>query len=213
MDHDLWARLGTSDSGLAQLRLFAALVEKWTQRINLVAKSTLPDLWSRHIEDSARLALLVPEPPAIWADFGSGGGFPGIVVAVILADRGAATRMILVESDQRKAAFLREAVRQLSLNAAVRSERAETLPPLNAGIVSARALSALPALCDLAARHLAPGGVALFPKGETHAAETAEARKIWQFDLETHADPGHKGSAILELRNIHRAGDQPRPRP
>lgn len=207
MDQQLWQALGTSAGGIAQLQAFAALVEKWTQRINLIAKSTLPDLWARHIEDSARLALLVPDAPAIWADFGAGGGFPGIVVAAILADRGAETRMILVESDQRKATFLREAGRQLGLRLDVRAERAESLPPLGAGIVSARALAPLDQLCALAHRHLAPAGRALFPKGESHAAECSAAAKIWRFDLETHDDPGHKGAAILELRNLTRAGD------
>lgn len=207
MDQDLWADLGVSERGLEQLRSFAALVEKWTRHINLVAKSTLPDLWVRHIEDSARLCRFVAEPPAIWADLGSGGGFPGLVVAVILADRGAATKMILVESDQRKAAFLREASRQLGLNAEIRTERAEILAPLGAGIVSARALAPLDVLCGLAQRHLAPGGRALFSKGETHTEETAAARKNWRFDLEAHDDPGHKGAAILEVRNLHRARD------
>lgn len=207
MDQQLWADLGVSERGLDQLRSFAALVEKWTQRINLVAKSTLPDLWARHIEDSARLCRFVPDPPVIWADLGAGGGFPGLVAVMILADRGAATRMILVESDQRKAVFLREASRQLGLNTEVRVERAEKLGPLGAGIVSARALASLDVLCSLAQRHLAPGGRALFLKGETHAEETAAARKIWRFDLEAHDDPGHKGAAILEVRNLHRADD------
>lgn len=207
MDSDLWQRLGTSPEGLEKLRLFAALVAKWTQRINLVAKSTLPDLWARHIEDSARLLEAVEQPPVLWADLGAGGGFPGLVIAVILADRRAETRLILVESDQRKATFLREAARQLDLGVDVRTERAESLPPLGAGIVSARALAPLDVLCGLAHRHLAPGGFALFPKGENHVAECTAARKIWRFDLETRDDPGHKGAALLVIRNLSRAGD------
>lgn len=203
MDAALWSALSVDAAGIERLRAFAALVEKWTVKINLIAKSTLPDLWERHIEDSARLCLHAPANPSLWADFGSGGGFPGIVAAIILSSRGASTRFVLVESDQRKATFLREAARTLSLPVEVRTERAESLAPLNAEIVSARALSALSTLCDLAERHLAPGGLAIFPKGDTYAEEIAEARKSWCFDLETVTDPGHKG-AILCLRSIER---------
>ncbi|WP_181318138.1 16S rRNA (guanine(527)-N(7))-methyltransferase RsmG [Pseudogemmobacter blasticus] len=201
MDAALWKDLGVGEGGLDKLHAFVALVEKWTVRINLVARSTLPDIWERHIEDSARLCLTAPESPAIWADFGAGGGFPGIVVAVVLQARGAKTRVILVESDLRKATFLRESARLLDLPVEVRSERAESLPPLGADVVSARALTALDGLCALAQRHMAPGGVAIFPKGENYEAEIDAARKNWRFDLETVTDPRHKG-AILCLRKI-----------
>lgn len=207
MDDLLWQDLNASPAALGKLQTLCALVEKWTRTINLVARSTLPELWVRHVEDSARLMLAVPQGPAVWADLGSGGGFPGLVVAVLLADRGDATKVVLVESDQRKAAFLREAARQLGLAVDVRAERAEHLAPLGAGVVSARALAPLGVLCGLAHRHLAPGGVALFPKGEAHVAECSAAREFWRFDLETQDDPGHKGAALLVVRNLSRAGD------
>lgn len=197
------AGLEISAAALEKLQLFQSLVEKWNPRINLVAKSTLPDLWARHIEDSALLCQYAP-PARLWADFGAGGGFPGLVVAAILQDQGADTRVILVESDQRKATFLREAARQMGLSADVRSERVESLAPLGADVVSARALAALDALCGMAARHLAPAGICLFPKGERFAEEVAVARRDWQFDLEAPENPGHKGSALLVLRNLHR---------
>jgi 16S rRNA (guanine527-N7)-methyltransferase len=206
MDAALWQRLAVGEDGLAQARDFAAMVAKWTARINLVARSTLPDLWERHVEDSARIYPLAPENAAIWADFGSGGGFPGIVVAILAKARKAPTRFVLVESDQRKATFLREAARQLALPVEVLGERAESLAPLKADVVSARALAALDGLCALAARHLAPDGLAIFPKGETFETEIAEARKNWRFDLEAVTDPGHKG-AILCLRSLRRAHD------
>ncbi|AWD22120.1 16S rRNA (guanine(527)-N(7))-methyltransferase RsmG [Fuscovulum blasticum] len=204
MDAALWKDLGVGEGGLDKLRAFVALVEKWTVRINLVARSTLPEIWERHVEDSARLCLNAPENPAIWADFGSGGGFPGIVVAVVLQAHGAKTRVILVESDLRKATFLCESARLLDLPVEVRSERAESLPSLGADVVSARALTALDGLCALAQRHLAPDGVAIFPKGENYEAEIDAARKNWRFQLEAVTDPRHKG-AILCLRNIDRA--------
>ena len=197
--------LGPSAEAIEKLKFFQALVEKWNPRINLVAKSTLPDLWERHIENSARLCLFAPNNARRWADLGSGGGFPGLVVAVLLQDGGAKTEVVLVESDLRKATFLREAARQMGIVVDVRSERAETLDALSADIVSARALASLDSLCGLAARHLAAGGLCLFPKGEKCAEEVQSARKSWRFDLEASENPGHKGSALLVLRNLHRA--------
>lgn len=195
--------LGLSAAALEKLHLFQSLVEKWNPRINLVAKSTLPDLWARHIEDSAFLCLHAP-PAKLWADFGAGGGFPGLVVAAILQDRGAETRVVLVESDLRKATFLREAARQMDVPVEVHSQRVEALPPLMADVVSARALATLDTLCALAHRHLAPGGTCLFPKGEKFADEVESARHAWRFDLEAPENPGHKGSALLVLRNLCR---------
>lgn len=195
--------LGLSPAAIEKLRLFQSLVEKWNPRINLVAKSTLPEVWTRHIVDSAVLCQDV-EPGKIWADFGSGGGFPGLVIAVWAQDRGAETRVILVESDLRKATFLREAARQMDLSVDVRSERIESLAPLGADVISARALASLGDLCQLSAPHLAANGRCLFPKGERFAEEIAAARQSWQFDLETRENPSHKGSALLILRNLHR---------
>ncbi|WP_283176572.1 16S rRNA (guanine(527)-N(7))-methyltransferase RsmG [Gemmobacter sp. 24YEA27] len=141
MDQALWNDLGISPEGLEKLRLYEALTAKWTQKINLISRSTVGEIWARHIEDSARIFLLAPEQPQLWADFGSGGGFPGIVVAALLQDRGLATRVVLVESDQRKATFLREAARQMGIPVDVRAERAEAIAPLGADVVSARALA------------------------------------------------------------------------
>lgn len=205
MDKALWNELGISPEGLEKLRLYEALTAKWTQKINLISRSTVGEIWSRHIEDSARIFLLAPEQPQLWADFGSGGGFPGIVVAALLQDRGLATRVVLVESDQRKATFLREAARQMGIPIDVRAERAEAIAPLGADVVSARALAPLDMLCAIAQRHGSPDMTCLFPKGESWADEVAAAQKNWRFDLEAADDPGHKGSATLKLRTVRRA--------
>lgn len=171
----------------------------------MISRSTVAEIWARHIEDSARIMLIAPDQPRTWADFGSGGGFPGIVVAALLRDKGLATRMILVESDQRKATFLRESARQMGLSIEVRAERAEAILPLGADVVSARALAPLDMLCAIAERHGAPDLTCLFPKGETWGDEVATAKKNWCFDLEATEDPGHKGSATLKLKALRRA--------
>lgn len=204
MDHSLWQSLQVSEKALENLRLYAEMTEKWTVKINLISKSTIPDIWARHIEDSARIALHMPQNPKLWADFGSGGGFPGLVLATIMADLGWQTRMVLVESDQRKSTFLREVARKLSLPVEVRAERAELIDPLDADVVSARALASLSDLCVIWQRHGAENSLGLFPKGERWQEEVAQARENWQFDLDAKDDPGHSGSAILLMRNLRR---------
>lgn len=205
MDTELWGQLNAGPDTISALQDFAALTAKWTAKINLISKSTVPEIWTRHIEDSARILLLAPPEPRIWADFGSGGGFPGIIVATLLKHRGLPTRVILVESDQRKATFLREAARQLGLATEICAERAEMMAPIGADVISARALAPLDGLCATALRHSVPETTSLFPKGENWRAEVAAAEINWSFDLETAEDPGHKGSATLKLRNIRRA--------
>ena len=204
MDKQLWESLNVSDQALEKLRTYAEMTAKWTVRINLIAKSTITDIWGRHIEDSARVALHMPQNPQIWADFGSGGGFPGLVLAVIMQDRGWQTKLSLIESDQRKSTFLREVARVLSLPVEVRAERAELIAPMGADVVSARALASLDDLCGIWQRHGAENSLGLFPKGERWQEEVAQARQNWQFDLDAKDDPGHNGSAILLLRNLRR---------
>ena len=115
---------GVSRETLARLEAYAALVAKWNPKINLVSRKSLEDLWSRHILDSAQVfALAGPAPRGRWADLGSGGGFPGAVVAILAAGIGADLRVTLVESDQRKAAFLRTVSRETAVPFEVLSDR------------------------------------------------------------------------------------------
>lgn len=185
-----------------RLESFAALLRKWNAAINLVSKSTLDDLWSRHILDSAQLATFFPEGKAIWADLGSGGGLPGLVLAIMAHDLKPELSFQLVEADQRKATFLRHVVRELALNVTVSSERIENLPPIGADVLSARALAPLSALCGHAVRHLCPGGIAIFPKGSNSADEIADARKLWFFDVEAFPSLTSDEAAILHMKLI-----------
>ena len=112
---------------LADLKVFKQLVRKWNPAINLVAKSSLPEVWERHIADSIQIFPLVTEEPDLWLDIGSGGGFPGIVVAILAKGLGWSTKFHLVESDNRKSVFLRTAARDLKLNVEVSSDRIEAV--------------------------------------------------------------------------------------
>jgi 16S rRNA (guanine527-N7)-methyltransferase len=190
----------------ARLAAFEVLLRRWNRTVNLVAASTLPDLRARHIEDSAQLAALLPPGARRWVDLGTGGGFPGLVVAAILAESAPSVQMHLVEADGRKAAFLAEAARQLGLAATVHARRIEDLAPLAADVVSARALAPLPALLPLAARHMAAGATGLFLKGARVDEELAAARTHWTFEAEVGQSRSGGGGVIVRTGGIRRAG-------
>ncbi|MGQ0565030.1 MAG: 16S rRNA (guanine(527)-N(7))-methyltransferase RsmG [Gemmobacter sp.] len=195
--------LSLSDATLARLRLHRDQLLRWNAAINLVAKSTLPEAWHRHFVDSAQLVPLAPAAPVHWLDLGSGAGFPGLVVSTILAERSPATRVTLVEADRRKATFLRETIRLLGLETTVLAQRIESLPPLQADVVSARALAPLDRLIPLAARHLAVGGVALLQKGSSVDSELASAFAAWSFSVERLASQTEPSAEILRLKDLH----------
>lgn len=182
-----------------RLALVESLLRKWNPAINLVSRNTLADAWTRHILDSAQLFGL-SQPSGHWVDMGSGGGFPGLVIAAIAEGQGADLSVTLLESDQRKATFLRQAAREVAPRTRVLTDRIESAPPQNADTLSARALADLPALLDFASRHLAKDGTALFPKGANWKQEVEQARKDWHFDLTVHPSTTDPAGAILAVR-------------
>jgi len=188
-----------------RLDLLVSLVTKWNPTVNLVSRSTLAQIWERHIADSAQLFPLRPEVCSHWVDLGSGGGFPGLVIAILFAEHTPDVRVSLVESDQRKAAFLREASRLLAVGTNVLCDRSDALEHLRADVVSARALAPLTVLCDMAYRHLKPEGVALYMKGRGHAAELKAAKRSWRFALTSTQSKTDPGAAILRLSTIRKA--------
>ena len=196
------AETNVSRETLADLQTYADLLVQWNKTINLVAPASLEELWSRHFLDSAQLFELV-EPKGRWVDLGSGGGFPGLVIAVLGKDK-PDLEMILVEADQRKATFLRTVIRRLGLRAKVVVGRIEETPPLEADVLSARALAPLDVLLGYASRQMKPTGVAIFPKGEKADAEIAEALEHWSFDCEKHPSQTGKSSTILRIGEIKR---------
>ena len=187
-----------------RLSRFADTLRQWNSRINLVAPSTIDQLWERHIHDSAQLFALRPASARHWADLGTGGGFPGLVIAILAAEAAPRLRVTLVESDRRKAAFLATAARAAGVRPRICAERAETLPPLQADVLSARALAPLPRLLEQAHRHLAPAGVALFPKGANHAAEIDAALADWRFRVQKTPSRTDPSGVILAIDGVAR---------
>lgn len=185
------------------LTQFSELVERWTVRINLISKASVDGIWERHVADSAQLFELAPEFEH-WVDLGSGGGFPGIVIAIIAKEARPEARITLVESDLRKATFLRTAIRELGLNAKVIAERIEGLPPLGADVLSARALADLSALLEFTDLHLAKNGTALFPKGQNWRKEDEAARQLWSYSLDPVKSKTSAEAAILLIKDVSR---------
>ncbi len=164
-----------------RLDRYVALLLEWQQHLNLIAPSTEAHLWTRHIADSLQLHALAPEA-RIWADLGSGAGFPGLVIACAVADRPGAM-VHLVESNQKKAAFLREAIRVTSAPAVVEAVNVAVFTRKIAHpveVVTARALAPLSELLGLAYPLLKNGALGLFPKGQGVDAELTEAAKCWR---------------------------------
>jgi 16S rRNA (guanine527-N7)-methyltransferase len=203
MNTPSWLKTDVSRETFERLETYVALIEKWNPRINLVSKASLADLWDRHIWDSAQIADLGIQGD-LWADFGSGGGMPALILAIFAKELSPETKFQMVESDQRKCAFLRTVVRELGLNAVVSARRVEEIAPLNANVISARALTSLTGLLGFVERHSAAGGDAIFPKGETWEKEIDDAREFWSFSCEEITSQTNPNAAILRIKEVAR---------
>lgn len=193
-----------------RLEAFEALFRKWSSVINLASPSTLADLWHRHILDSAQLYPLANGAQK-WLDLGSGGGFPGIVLASLMKETPGAS-IDLVESVGKKAAFLRTAVGHLAVPARVHDARIESVWPIidTPDIVTARALASLADLFVLAEPWLTTGATALFQKGRDYQRELDESRNAWSFDLIEYPSSIDKASVILQITNLQRLNGEDR---
>jgi 16S rRNA (guanine527-N7)-methyltransferase len=184
-----------------RLEQFERQFRHWSARINLAAPSQLGQLWERHILDSAQLIRFAPETTR-WLDLGSGGGFPGAVIAILLNDR-ENFHIDLVESNRKKAAFLKTSLASYP-RAMVRPYRIEDVHAVvkTTQIVTARALAPLSVLLHLADPWLAGGARGLFHKGRDYASEIKEARDAWRFDLVEHRSMVDREGTILEISNL-----------
>ena len=197
-------KTGVSRETLERLKAFDVLFLDWTSRLNLVAKSTIEDRWHRHYWDSAQLLPLLPEDAKTVMDFGSGGGFPGLLLAVLKADDGNSPQFYLIESIAKKCAFLREGVTALGLaNVTVLNERIEKIrAPRKADVITARALKNLTGLLEYAHPFLHPESVCLFLKGESAEEELTAAAAHWTMEAIPHQSLTHEAAKILEIRKL-----------
>jgi 16S rRNA (guanine527-N7)-methyltransferase len=193
-----------------RLERFVALLGEWQGTYNLVSRGTLDEVWSRHVADSLQLLDHAPGGSRHWVDLGSGAGFPGLVVAIASADD-PERRFTLVESNRKKAAFLRAAIRESGARASVVADRIEVYAKAAepADIVSARALAPLPALLELGAPCLRGDGVMLLLKGQDFVQELDAASKSWDFDVLDFPSATDPGGRVLAIRHLRPKGQQP----
>jgi 16S rRNA (guanine527-N7)-methyltransferase len=185
----------------ARLGAFVALLDRWRRKTNLIADSTFASVWTRHIADSAQLIALAPGAKR-WVDMGSGAGFPGLVIAIALADIPGAM-VHCIESDRRKAAFLREAARATGAAAVIHPVRVEAIDPETLGpvdAVTARAFAPLPLTLKLARPWIERGAVAVFPRGESAKDQLAATPGAEAYAIETLPSVVDPKAAILRIR-------------
>lgn len=196
---------GVSRETMERLLGFEALLRKWQGRINLISPSTLNSLWNRHILDSAQLSGLAPAEARNWVDLGSGAGFPGLIIAILLRER-PGFRVFLVESDHRKGAFLAEAIRITGAPAEVRMVRIEDfVPESEPDVISARALAPLGQILDWTSSFWGKATTGLFPKGRMAVEELTEAAKGWIFKHEAIASQSDPSGTVLKLWGLKHA--------
>jgi 16S rRNA (guanine527-N7)-methyltransferase len=190
---------GVSRETMQRLEAYAGLLQEWSGRINLVGRSTLPDLWRRHFLDSAQLLPLIPPDATSLVDLGSGAGFPGLVLAIL-----GVVGVELIEADRRKVSFLREAARIAGVEVTLRACRIEAVAPRAVDVVTARGCAPVDRLLALAARFMGPRTTLLFLKGVQAEEELTAARKAWTMTLSRHPSRSDPGGAVLSLQQVVR---------
>ncbi len=181
---------------------YKTLLSKWNEKINLVSKHTLVNIWERHFLDSGQIIKNVEASGKRWVDVGSGAGFPGLVIALLLRDRKVNCDLVLVEKNQKKVFFLNEVIRKLNLSVEVVNGNIYTLEPLNADILSARAFSELNNLMEIAFRHRKREGICLFLKGENYRIELDKTLNYWYFDYDILGSLSSSSGKIIRVKKI-----------
>lgn len=189
--------LNVSRETLDRLDTYLTLLQKWQAKVNLVGARTLEDPWRRHMADSAQLLRFLPPGSQNLVDVGSGAGFPGLVLAVL-----GVRNVTLIDSDQRKGAFLREVARVTETAVDIRSARVEEITDLKADVLTARAFAPLNRLLTWTTGLRHSNTVGLLLKGRAYEEELTDARKEWSMSVERHKSAGHDDSVILVLKDI-----------
>ena len=198
-----FSKFDVSRETFDRLDTYVELVKRWNAKINLVSRNSLEDIWDRHILDSVQVYRCATTADT-WVDIGTGGGFPGMVCAIMALEESPNTRFQFVESDQRKSAFLRNVARECGVTCQVISKRIESVDPLEANILSARALADLRTLLSFCDRHLSENGTALLPKGANWKKELSEAQEEWKFDVEPITSLTEPQAVILKIKGVSR---------
>lgn len=184
-----------------KLKIYENNLKKWQSKINLVSSSTLNDVYERHFYDSLQLWELIPKNAKTLIDFGSGAGFPALVLAILnQEENNGKIKISLVESDARKCAFIEQTARLCGVQVSIINKRIEDVAPFEADVVTARALASLDKLLDYSRDFVSDKSLCLFLKGEKVDEEIENAKKKYQFDYEKISSQTNKNSSVLIIK-------------
>lgn len=194
----LMSDYGVSRETIERFEAYQAILNKWAPRINLVGASTLSAFWDRHILDSVQILPLARPEARTWVDFGSGAGFPGLVIAALVQSQEGA-HVTLIEASTKRCGFLREAARAMQVQVEIVNDKLENVAPRSVDIITARAFTALDRLLAYGHTWQGPNTQSLFPKGEEVSAELAQASTNWLFKSTIHPSVSDVRGCIVEI--------------
>lgn len=187
---------------LLKLRAYEASLKEWQNKFNLVSNSSLEDAWNRHFIDSMQLFKYIPKSAKSLYDFGSGAGFPGMVLAIMASEKTPYLKVSLIESINKKTLYLKHVSEICSTNVEIFNQRIESLPKNKVDVVTSRAMTSLNDLLSYAYPFCKTDTVCIFPKGKKHQEEIDEARKHWQFDCQTNPSETSTEGVILVITKL-----------
>lgn len=187
---------------LLKLRAYEASLQEWQNKFNLVSKSSLEDAWNRHFIDSMQLFKYIPQSAQSLYDFGSGAGFPGMVLAIMAAEKTPYLKVSLIESIGKKTLYLKHVSEICSVNVEIFNQRIESLPKNKVDVVTSRAMTSLSDLLGYAYPFCKKETVCIFPKGKKHQEEIDEAKKHWQFECQIHPSETSSEGVILVITKL-----------
>jgi 16S rRNA (guanine527-N7)-methyltransferase len=193
---------------MERLKTYVATLSQWNSQINLVSPKSLTDVWRRHVWDSAQLLDHISKNAATLVDLGSGAGFPGLVLAIIVAEKRPNFRVVLYESIAKKCRFLETVLRSTGIHAEIRNARIEDAPHEPFDVVTARACATLAQLLSYSVPFQSKLTQCLFLKGQSFAAELEEAHRYWTMSVEQHASRSDSSGVILSIRDLRHAPGQ-----
>jgi len=197
-------KYNVSRETLSDLKTFQNMVLEWNNKFNLISKSSVAEIWSRHILDSLQLKQFITKNDKIMYDFGSGAGFPAIVLAIAAKTEFPDLKISLIESIGKKTIFLNEVKRKLNLDIEVINDRIENLKLPKADIITSRALASLDKLLFYANLFSNSKTRLIFPKGEKWSQEVEDAKKTWFFEYDTVQSSTSDKGCILQIKNVRR---------
>ncbi|MBE6451947.1 MAG: 16S rRNA (guanine(527)-N(7))-methyltransferase RsmG [Alphaproteobacteria bacterium] len=185
-----------------KLKSYQSMLEDWQHKLNLVSKNTIENAWERHFLDSAQLLRFIPDSAKTLVDFGSGAGFPGMVLAIMLNEKTPYLKVTLVESILKKTVYLNAVKEQLGVDVSIVNNRIESIEPLPVDVITSRALTSLSDLLAYSYPFVSKNTVCIFPKGKKYAEELAEAHKHWKFKCDIYSSEQSEEGKILIISNI-----------